>query len=87
MDTPGTKIFLEKGKTVDTPKHDFSDTVALMYSCLRYASAMWRKIGDVPPETIQATAACLFIEANRKGIKPTEKQMEMFRKDLVRKEE
>ena len=51
-----------------------------MFSCLRVAEAMWGFLQmEAKADTIQATAATMYIQANKLALQPNERQLEAFR--------
>jgi len=61
-------------------KPSLVDVGAQMFSCLRMADAMWEYLSrEATPETIQASAATMYIQANKQGLQPNEKQQEAFK--------
>ena len=56
------------------------DVGAQMFSCLRMAEAMWGFLQmEAKADTIQATAATMYIQANKLALQPNERQLEAFR--------
>jgi len=57
-----------KAKAAPVADRSLDRLEGIMTWALAAADRIWN--GDAPPETLHATAACLFIEANRQGLGP-----------------